>query len=868
VDKEATTGMRYFNFDLLIEQASDGYVARVLESPAGQARSTFRPPFTPMEAENLILKIGRSRRGNRSFDAIPTKAAKELGGRMFESVFSQEVRMCLQSSLYSAESQQAGLRIRLRLDAPDLADLPWEYLYNASLNSFLALSAETSLVRYLELARPMRPPLLSPPLKVLSVIASPTDYPRLAGEDEWRNLNTALEPLRAAGQVHLERLKPPTLTALQTHLRRGSYHVLHFVGHGGFDERAQDGVLILEDDHGRGSQVTSHRLATILHNHPSLQLAVLNCCDGARLSVSEPFSGVAQSLIQQGVPAVIAMQFEISDDAAITFGRVFYESLADGLAVDAALVEARTGMYSTRDDVEFGAPVLYMRSPDGVLFNLARPTQAASEAAVPHPAGESGNHETKARPVEVPLPPAPEIKTAKPPDPAPDPPQAPATLYAATRAEDRTTQGLGKKKIALLGLAALAVAIVIGLTARQGLDRGTPPEPAHTDPVQLEQKQPDEADLKQVLALYTGEAGHKDDKKARHLVESAVAKGDELATMLRARSIYFGQMGYPKDQPMAQRIASTVVATVEIRAKSGDMLAAFLWGSALSEGIAVDQNAKLATTWLEKACNGGKLLIACNELGVIYNNGEGVTKDQGKAVELYRTACNGGLLKGCANLGAMYQNGQEITQNSGKAAELYRTACDGGEPLGCFYLGFLYESGQGVTQDLGKAVELYRLACDGGVKAGCSYLGDMYESGKGVTQDLGKAAELFRAACDGGDAGSCSALGFMYAIGKGVAQDLTKAVELYRTACDGGYQIGCFNLGTRYESGQGVAQDLSKAVELYRTACDSEEPNGCFGLGNLYSRGKGVTADTAKAQELYRRACKGGVADACKKVVQ
>ena len=398
--KEATTGMRYFNFDLLIEQASDGYVARVLESPAGQARSTFRPPFTPMEVENLILKIGRSRRGNRSFDAIPTKAAKELGGRMFESVFSQEVRMCLQSSLYSAESQQAGLRIRLRLDAPDLADLPWEYLYNASLNSFLALSAETSLVRYLELARPMRPPLLSPPLKVLAVIASPSDYPRLAGEDEWRNLNTALAPLRAAGQVDLERLKPPDPDRLAgaPAPQRLSRPCLHFEGHGGFDERAQDGVLILEDDQGRGSQVTSHRLATILHNHPSLQLAVLNCCDGARLSVTEPFSGVAQSLIQQGVPAVIAMQFEISDDAAITFGRVFYESLADGLAVDAALVEARTGMYSTRDDVEFGAPVLYMRSPDGVLFNLARPKPAASEAAVPHPAGESGNHETKARP--------------------------------------------------------------------------------------------------------------------------------------------------------------------------------------------------------------------------------------------------------------------------------------------------------------------------------------------------------------------------------------------------------------------------------------------------------------------------------------
>lgn len=375
--------MRYFNFDLLIEKASDdSFVARVLESPVGQARSTFLSPFTPMELEILILRVGPSRRGNRSFDNIPTRAAKDLGGRLFESVFTNEVRVCLQSSIHYAESQNGGLRIRLRLDTPGLADLPWEYLYNASLNSFLALSAETSLVRYLDLARPMRPPVLSPPLKVLGLIASPADYPKHAGEDEWKFLNVALQPLSAARQVDLDRLKQPTLAALRARLRRGSYHVLHFIGHGGFDDRAQDGLLILENDHGRGDQVTSHRLATILHNHPSLQLVVLNCCEGARLSVNAPFSGVAQSLIQQGVPAVIAMQFEISDDAAITFGRVFYESLADGLAVDAALVEARTGMYSTRDDVEFGAPVLYMRSPDGVLFNLARPHPAENTVEV------------------------------------------------------------------------------------------------------------------------------------------------------------------------------------------------------------------------------------------------------------------------------------------------------------------------------------------------------------------------------------------------------------------------------------------------------------------------------------------------------
>ena len=167
------------------------------------------------------------------------------------------------------------------------------------------------------------------------VIASPVEHPALDGEQEWRNVTEALSDLVQAQRVQVERLAKPTLDALQRQLRRGSYHVLHFIGHGGWDSQSQDGVLAFEDSFGRMSLVSGEDLGTILYDHRSSRLAVLNACEGARGDRADPFAGTAQSLVQQGIPAVIAMQFEITDAAAIIFAQVLYEAVADGYPLDA-----------------------------------------------------------------------------------------------------------------------------------------------------------------------------------------------------------------------------------------------------------------------------------------------------------------------------------------------------------------------------------------------------------------------------------------------------------------------------------------------------------------------------------------------------
>ena len=377
----------YADFDLEITCLGESrYCARVLDSPAGQSSVEFARPFSDLELENFILKIGRTRTGVRRLESPEMRAAEAFGRKLFESVFHDELRECLTSSLHQVDRQEIpGLRIKLRLvDVPELANLPWEYLYHPTLRRFIVLSVETPITRYTDLPRPITPLKVETPLLLLVAAASPNDFASLDVEREKAKMTSALRDLEARGVIAVEWLEQATLAALQQRLRKGPVHLFHFIGHGGWDDQAEDGVLLFENEQRRGAQVSASRLATILHDHRTLRLVVLNACEGARVASTDPFAGVAATLVQQGIPAVVAMQFEITDHAAILFSQVFYDSLADGYSVEAALAEARKAIFASGNDVEWGTPVLYLRAASGRLFDfVVQPSQVVSRASAP-----------------------------------------------------------------------------------------------------------------------------------------------------------------------------------------------------------------------------------------------------------------------------------------------------------------------------------------------------------------------------------------------------------------------------------------------------------------------------------------------------
>jgi TolA-binding protein len=369
-------GQACFDLDLLIDRDGDRYRARVLRSPAGDGQAvTFARPFSDLELENFLLKMGRSRGRTRRIESTSVTAAKQFGGRLFSAVFTGQVGECLRRSVDRAQDEDAPLRIRLRLaDCPELADLPWEFLYDKDDDWFVALSGATPVVRYLQLPNQPRPLSVTLPLRVLAIRSEPTDYPSLDFEAEWSQVMTSLSEFTDSGAITVTDLAAPTLSELRRVLLRERFHVLHYMGHGGFT--AEDGgVLLFTDRAGRGVTVTGEQLSVMLRDHTSLRLAVLNACEAGRTDPADPFGGVADTLVRRGIPAVIAMQFEISDTAAVEFAPALYGALAAGRQVDAAVAEARKAIYAV-SPLEWATPVLHLRADNAHLFDITQPARA------------------------------------------------------------------------------------------------------------------------------------------------------------------------------------------------------------------------------------------------------------------------------------------------------------------------------------------------------------------------------------------------------------------------------------------------------------------------------------------------------------
>ena len=362
----------YQNFDLLLEAAEgDSFRARVTTSPLGESPSgRFTLPFDATQLENLLLKLDPGRSGTRRAGSDPqSQASMDLGGPLFESVFSEDIMLTWQRSQDYARDHGDGLRLRLRLtDAPSIAGLPWELLYDRRGNSFIAQSERTPVVRYLEVPQPPRPLTVDGALRILVVISSPTDLPELDVEAEWRRVQDALAAKVDQGTVKIDRLPAPTIQALSAWLRQNDVHILHFIGHGDYDDRIQDGVVYFQDRYGRSTKVSPTVLGPYLRDHDPLRLVLLNACQSARVDSTDPFSGMAQGLVQQDCTAVVAMQFPISDGAANAFTGEFYGALADGFPVDQAATSARKALIAEYA-AEWATPVLFLRAPDGRVFD-------------------------------------------------------------------------------------------------------------------------------------------------------------------------------------------------------------------------------------------------------------------------------------------------------------------------------------------------------------------------------------------------------------------------------------------------------------------------------------------------------------------
>ena len=342
------TTRRYLNFDLLLEHDGDGqYEARVTAAPvAGLPHVQFRLPFDEKSLKILLMELDPGRTDVRGVDgAVQQQAAKEFGGPLFDAIFTGKAADAWTRSLGKAAAEKAGgLRLRLRVadDAADLAGLPWELCTTRRGGPFL-LSRRSRRSSGSWTSRTTSIPSRSPdPSACSPSSSSPTGLRRLEVEREWAHLETAMGAKVREGLVVLDRLPEPTVDALGEWLLDHDTHVIHFVGHGDFNPAGDgEGFIFFQDELGGADPVSAAVLGPFIHDHDALRMVVINACRTARVGRTDPYGGMAQGLVLQGATAVVAMQFPITDPAAVLFTGKFYGALAAGLPVDQA-VELRT----------------------------------------------------------------------------------------------------------------------------------------------------------------------------------------------------------------------------------------------------------------------------------------------------------------------------------------------------------------------------------------------------------------------------------------------------------------------------------------------------------------------------------------------
>ena len=368
----------YLDFDVVFKYIPDNDKMNTIEVTCawsnGQqhfgGKHCFIMPLTTEELYfDYLLHMGLTKRSIKS----PIGLAQELGNKLYNAVFNGEIRECFTRCRdFVDTNEEHGVRIRFSLEnTPELINYPWEFLWNQD-DDFLARSIYTPIVRYLPMGKPSRPSTIKSnnPLQMLVVMSNPIGSTPLSVDYEKRQLERALTNLIQKNLLHIEWLINATRQSLIHALDKYKPNILHYIGHGGVDEN-KGGYLVLAAEGGEKDFLKAQHLQVLLNDCKRLQLVTLNTCHGARTTTNadDPFASLAMSLTRAQVPVTVAMQHEISDKTAAEFAGIFYSCLSAGWSVYEAIGHARKVLYVEHNaEIEWMIPVLYSRSPDGVIF--------------------------------------------------------------------------------------------------------------------------------------------------------------------------------------------------------------------------------------------------------------------------------------------------------------------------------------------------------------------------------------------------------------------------------------------------------------------------------------------------------------------
>ncbi|BAY26859.1 TPR repeat-containing protein [Calothrix sp. NIES-2100] len=345
---------------------------RGYESPRLAPEVRFQQPFDEDNLTDLRWYLEEYLRF--PYGIFPDNAAKieqklqHWGQELFELVF----RSTEKAREFFQEATREGLdncELGIISDNATVLNLPWELLYSPDYQ-FLAPSL-AGMYRSLSSqgVRAQLPAMPDDQLNILLVIARPYDEQDVNFKTIARPLLAALQPIRQ--RVNLKVLRPPSLQAFEAELQanKGFYHIVHFDGHGNFDNQTQ-GVLIFEDEQGKEQTVSAREIAQYLTDC-RVPIFVLNACKSGRVG-EEAFSSVAGQLVKLGAKGVVAMAYSVQAEGAKHFIGRLYGELVRGGSIATAVAVGRKSMSieklrpSPKGNLplqDWLVPVLYQQEP-------------------------------------------------------------------------------------------------------------------------------------------------------------------------------------------------------------------------------------------------------------------------------------------------------------------------------------------------------------------------------------------------------------------------------------------------------------------------------------------------------------------------
>jgi hypothetical protein len=304
-----------------------------------------------------------------------------FGTNLFDTLFQGDVRRLYDEA--RARQRRRRLDFVFTSMIPWIAEKPWEFSYDHGRSSFLA-TEDIHFIRNVLTNVPADPIVsASGPLRILVASAQPVGMGRLSIDQEVAVIRRGFEPLIDAGHITVEALARATPSQLHGHLQTGDYQIVHFIGHGVYDEARREGCLIFVDERGNEYPVGERSVREIFGGR-GLSLVFLNACESGRGGRADFNKGVAQSLVAHGLPALVANQYSVLDSSATSFAQNFYWSLAQGLSIGESAREARIAVnYSLHGEpIDWAIPVVYARDASMTLASASSRQSRAPETHV------------------------------------------------------------------------------------------------------------------------------------------------------------------------------------------------------------------------------------------------------------------------------------------------------------------------------------------------------------------------------------------------------------------------------------------------------------------------------------------------------